>query len=39
MQQTTIPGKVTVWTIGHSNQSIEKFVDLLQENKIEQCAR
>jgi len=35
MQQTTIPGKVTVWTIGHSNRSIEKFVDLLQEHKIE----
>jgi uncharacterized protein (DUF488 family) len=35
MQQTATPGKVTVWTIGHSNRSVEKFVDLLQEHKIE----
>lgn len=35
MQQTTTPGKVTVWTIGHSDRSIEKIVDLLQEHKNE----
>jgi len=35
MQQTTIPSKVTVWTIVHSNRSVEKFVDLLQGHKIE----
>jgi len=27
-------GKVTVWTIGHSNRSVEKFLELLEEHKI-----
>lgn len=35
MQQTTISGNITIWSIGQSNRSIEKFVDLLQEHKIE----
>lgn len=35
MQQTATQGRVTIWTIGHSNRSIEKFVDLLQEHNIE----
>jgi len=27
-------GKVTVWTIGHSNRSVERFLELLGEHKI-----
>jgi len=27
--------KTTIWTIGHSNRSIENFVDLLREHGIE----
>ncbi len=27
-------GKVTVWTIGHSNRSVERFLELLEEQKI-----
>lgn len=27
--------RVTLWTIGHSNRSIEKFVDLLRDSNIE----
>ena len=38
MQQTDTSAKVRLWTIGHSNQSIEKFVTLLQEHKIETLA-
>ncbi|HET6246068.1 MAG TPA: HVA1 family protein [Tepidisphaeraceae bacterium] len=26
---------LTIWTIGHSNRSIEEFIDLLRENQIE----
>lgn len=27
-------GKITVWTIGHSNRSVERFLELLGEHKI-----
>jgi len=27
-------GKITVWTIGHSNRSVERFLELLEEHKI-----
>lgn len=27
-------GKVTIWTIGHSNRSVERFLELLEEHKI-----
>jgi uncharacterized protein (DUF488 family) len=30
--------KITVWTIGHSNRSIEKFLELLNEHSIEVLA-
>jgi uncharacterized protein (DUF488 family) len=26
--------KITVWTIGHSNRSVERFLELLEEHKI-----
>jgi uncharacterized protein (DUF488 family) len=29
------PGKVTVWTIGHSNRSLDYFLGLLREHEIE----
>jgi len=28
------PDKITVWTIGHSNRSPERFLELLEEHKI-----
>ena len=27
-------GKITVWTIGHSNRSVERFLELFEEHKI-----
>jgi len=35
MQQSS---KITIWTIGHSNRSIEKFLGLLREHRIEVLA-
>src|SRR5437773_1039082 len=33
-----MPGKQTIYTIGHSTRSIEEFVELLQENEIQLLA-
>jgi len=27
-------GKITVWTIGHSNRSVERFLELLEKHEI-----
>jgi len=38
MQQTDKPNKITIWTIGHSNLSVERFTSLLEENGVQLLA-
>jgi len=38
MPTTDKPEKIKIWTIGHSNLSIEKFTALLEENRIQLLA-
>jgi len=38
LKTKTVEGKVTVWTVGHSNRSMEKFLELLREHRIQVIA-
>jgi len=38
VQRVSKPMEVTVWTIGHSNRSVDYFLGLLREHKIEVLA-
>lgn len=38
MSEEGVSEKIQVWTIGHSNRSVEKFLELLKEHEIQVLA-